>query len=151
MSFFFIYFKQTGIKKKNTLKFWKIFSRTIKPISMKLGTNHPLVKEIQNCSKGQVPFIGGQLWNSKNRDGSFKTLFKNYKARKAKIYRKAPWRSGNPFQIMVPGVKMGHNKENHFYTCLYGENVSKIFSRTIGPEKLKFTWKLSDIAQKQVC
>jgi hypothetical protein len=26
----------------------------------------------------------------------------------------------------------------------------KVFSRTTGPEKLKFTWKLSDIAQKQV-
>jgi hypothetical protein len=28
----------------------KIFSRTSKPISMKLGTNHPSVKGIQECT-----------------------------------------------------------------------------------------------------
>jgi hypothetical protein len=28
----------------------KIFSRTSGPISIKLGTNNPWVKEIQNCS-----------------------------------------------------------------------------------------------------
>jgi hypothetical protein len=31
--------------------FREIFSRTSRPISTKLGTKHPLVKRIRNCSK----------------------------------------------------------------------------------------------------
>jgi hypothetical protein len=38
-------------------KFLKIFSRTNRPDSIKLGTNHPLVKVNQVCSnKGPGPF-----------------------------------------------------------------------------------------------
>jgi hypothetical protein len=36
----------------------KIFSRTSRPNSIKLGINHPWVKGILNCSKGQVLFKG---------------------------------------------------------------------------------------------
>jgi hypothetical protein len=38
------------------------------------------------------------------------------------------------------------------FTCVYiWKNIFEIFfSRTTGPEKLKFTWKLSDIVQNQV-
>jgi hypothetical protein len=34
------------------------FSRTSRPISIKLGTNHPWVKDIVIFSKGQVLFKG---------------------------------------------------------------------------------------------
>jgi hypothetical protein len=35
------------------------FSRTSKPISIKLGTNHPQVEGIQNCTnQGPGPFKG---------------------------------------------------------------------------------------------
>jgi hypothetical protein len=41
------------------------FSRTSKPISIKLGTNHPYVKGIQNCTnQGPRPFQRGD--NHKN-------------------------------------------------------------------------------------
>jgi hypothetical protein len=36
----------------------KIFSRTSRPISIKLGINRPWVKGTLNCSKGQVLFKG---------------------------------------------------------------------------------------------
>jgi hypothetical protein len=40
------------------------FSRTSKPISIKLGTNHPLVKGIQNCTnQGPGPFQRGDNHN----------------------------------------------------------------------------------------
>jgi hypothetical protein len=43
----------------------KIFSRTSQPISIKLGTNHPLVKEILDyTNKGPGPFQRGD--NHKN-------------------------------------------------------------------------------------
>jgi hypothetical protein len=43
------------------------FSRTSKPISFKLGTNHPKVMEIQNCSnEGPGPLQrGGNYKNAK--------------------------------------------------------------------------------------
>jgi hypothetical protein len=42
------------------LQFLKIFSRTSRPISIKLGTNHPSVKGILNCSsKGTDTFQRG--------------------------------------------------------------------------------------------
>jgi hypothetical protein len=47
--------------------FWgkKIFSRTSRPISIKLGTIHPWVRRITNCSnKGSVPLQRGD--NYKN-------------------------------------------------------------------------------------
>jgi hypothetical protein len=50
-------------------------------------------------------------------------------------------------KIMAPG-----GGGNCFYMCLYRENIFKIFfTRTTGLEKLKFTGKLSDRVQKQVC
>jgi hypothetical protein len=48
-------------KSKNTQKlFLKIFSRTSRPKSIKLGTNYPLVKRNQVCSnKGSGPLQRG--------------------------------------------------------------------------------------------
>jgi hypothetical protein len=67
----------------------KIFSRTSRPISLKLGINHPWVKGIVNCSnKGPGPLQRGN--NRKNGVGSFKNLLlQNYSARISHIYRKA--------------------------------------------------------------
>jgi hypothetical protein len=49
------------------------FSRTSRPISIKLGINHPWVKGILNCSnKGPSPLQRGD--NRKNGVGSFKNL-----------------------------------------------------------------------------
>jgi hypothetical protein len=49
----------------------KIFSRTSVLISIKLGTNHPWVKEILNCSnKGPGPLQMGDI--CKNGVGSVK-------------------------------------------------------------------------------
>jgi hypothetical protein len=59
----------------------KIFSsRTSRPISIKLGTNHPLVKEIVNCSnKGPDPLQRGDNYkNVKNRVESYKNLLQNH-------------------------------------------------------------------------
>jgi hypothetical protein len=48
--------------------FLKIFSRTSRPISINLGTNHPWVKEILDCTnKGPCPFQRGD--NHKNENG----------------------------------------------------------------------------------
>jgi hypothetical protein len=57
------------------------FSRTSRPISMKLDINHPWVKGILNCSlKGQVLFKGEikKFKKCKNGVGSFKNLFQNH-------------------------------------------------------------------------
>jgi hypothetical protein len=58
----------------------KIFSRTSRPISIKLCINHPLVKGIINCSnKGPGPFQRGDNYkNAKMGWGSFKNLLKNH-------------------------------------------------------------------------
>jgi hypothetical protein len=58
-------------------KFLKIFFfRTSKPISVKLGTNHPWVKGILNCSnKGPDPFQKGDNYlNAKMGWGHLKIL-----------------------------------------------------------------------------
>jgi hypothetical protein len=55
----------------------KIFSRTSRSISIKLGTNHPWVKGILNCSnEGPSPLQMED--NHKNGVGSFKNLLKNH-------------------------------------------------------------------------
>jgi hypothetical protein len=42
-----------------------IFSRTSKPISIKLGTNHPWVKRIKDCSK-ELPGSFPRVHNHRN-------------------------------------------------------------------------------------
>jgi hypothetical protein len=51
-----------------------LFSRTSRPISIKLGTNHPWVKGILNCAnKGPVPLqIGDNHKNAKIWQGYWK-------------------------------------------------------------------------------
>jgi hypothetical protein len=58
----------------------KFFSRTSRPISMKLGTNHPWVKGIPNCTN-QVPGPFRRGVNHKKAKmgwGSFKNLLRNH-------------------------------------------------------------------------
>jgi hypothetical protein len=55
---------QTGDNHKNVKIGWghlKIFSRTTGPILTRLGTNHPLVKRIQICSKKGIALFQGDI------------------------------------------------------------------------------------------
>jgi hypothetical protein len=102
-------------------KFFKIFSRTSKSISIKLGTNHPEVRGIKNYTI-QVPGPFQRGNNHKNGVGSFKNLLlTNHCARRAHIYMKAFWYNVDSilFKPWSPGVGRGHNRENHIYMCLY--------------------------------
>jgi hypothetical protein len=53
------------------------FSKTSRPISIKLGTNHPWVKRIKDCSsKGQCPLQRGDNYkNAKMGWGHLKIFF----------------------------------------------------------------------------
>jgi hypothetical protein len=56
---------------------------------MQLGTNHPWVKRIKNCSN-KVPGLVQRGDNYKNKVKSFKSLLlKNHKVRKIQIYMTA--------------------------------------------------------------
>jgi hypothetical protein len=59
------------------LKFLKIFSRTSRPISIKLSINHPCVKGIINCSnKGPCPLQrGDNIKNAKMGGGVHLKIF----------------------------------------------------------------------------
>jgi hypothetical protein len=72
------------------------FSRTSRPKSIKLGTNHSWVKGLQVCSiKGQGPFQRGDNHeNIKNGLGSFKNLLKNYRVNFNQTYHKSFWVEG---------------------------------------------------------
>jgi hypothetical protein len=55
-------------------------------------------------------------------------------------------------QMMAPGVGRGHKRGNHFlYVFILEKSFKIFFSRTIKPEKLKFTLKLPYIVQILVC
>jgi hypothetical protein len=71
----------------------KIFSRTSKPISIKLGTNLPWVKGLLNCTnKRPVPLQRGDIHkNAKNLTRSWNFFLENHLARIAHIYMKAFW------------------------------------------------------------
>jgi hypothetical protein len=67
-----------------------VFSRTSKPISIKLGTNYPWVKGILNCSiRSRSSSKGRLLQKCKNGVGSFKNLLNHHRARIGHIYMKA--------------------------------------------------------------
>jgi hypothetical protein len=109
-------------------KFLKIFSGTSRPISIKLGTNHPWVKWILNCSnKGPGPLkTGDNHKNAKNGVGSFQNLLQNHWARIGHIYMKTFWYNVDSelFTSWSPGVGRGHNRENHNYICLWKKSSS---------------------------
>jgi hypothetical protein len=68
------------------------FSRTSRPISIKLGTNHPWVKGILNCTnEGPGPFQRGDNHKNARKSGRSlkKFLLENHWARIAHIYVKA--------------------------------------------------------------
>jgi hypothetical protein len=112
-----IYMNCVYIKKK--------FSRTSRPISINVGTNHPWVKGILNCwNKGPGPFQRRD--NSKNRVGSFKKNFQNHSARIGHIYSESFWYNVNSsfFKSWSPLVGRGHSRENHMYICLYKKKIS---------------------------
>jgi hypothetical protein len=98
----------------------KIFSRTRRQISIKLGTNHPCVKEILVCiNKGSGPFPRGDNHKKcKNLPRSLKKFFLSQN----KLYfyeRFLRWCRFKLAQIMVPeGQGWGHKRGNYFYNCI---------------------------------
>jgi hypothetical protein len=96
------------------------FNQTWYKLSLGKG-NSKLFKLRARCSSK------GRLKKCKNGVGSFKNrLLKNHRTRKAHIYMKAFWYNVNSslLKSLSPGVRRGHNKENHIYMCLYCEKSS---------------------------
>jgi ATP-dependent DNA ligase len=74
---------------ENHIHIEKIFSRTSRPISIKIGANLPWVKRLKiDQKKGQVLFQGEIITEMQKLGGSFKNLLQNHRARRAHIYRK---------------------------------------------------------------
>jgi hypothetical protein len=74
--------------------FLKIFSRTSKPNSIKLGTNHPLIKGIQVCSN-KWPGLLQRGDNHKNGVGSFQNFLQNHKANFNQTWHKSSLGEGD--------------------------------------------------------
>jgi hypothetical protein len=95
----------------------KIFSRTSRPISIKLGINHPWVQGILNCSnKGPGRLQSGD--NHKNGVESFKNLLQNHWARISHIYMKA-FKKEIYWQCDLMAIK----KSN--VACVHRRNISQ--------------------------
>jgi hypothetical protein len=76
-----------------------------------------------------------------------KTLLNNHWARKAQIYMKTFWQSAKSWPHRSGETIIGKT----VFICVYiGRYLKIFFSGTTEPEKLKFTWKFSDIVQNQV-
>jgi hypothetical protein len=138
-------------------KFLKIFSRTSRPISIKLSINHPWVKGILNCSKkGPDSLQRGD--NHKHGMKSSKNLLNNHWAKITHIYIKPFWYNVDSELLTSwsPWVGRGHNRENHIYIqCMFilkknlHHNQKANFNQTLykssfgkGDSKL-FKWKAS--------
>jgi hypothetical protein len=96
----------------------KIFSTTSRPISIKLGTNHPWVKEILNyTNKGPGPFQRGDNHkNAKIIEKSFSLRTTDYSYFYESFLRQCRFKL---VQIMVPkGQGWGHKRGNSFYICI---------------------------------
>jgi hypothetical protein len=84
---------ENNSEKLRLLILQRIFFITSRPISIKLGTNHPCLKGIQGLSY----ILSGHLQrgdNSKHKNGTFNNhLLKNHWTRRAHIYMQAFWHS----------------------------------------------------------
>jgi hypothetical protein len=90
----------------------KTFSRTSRPISIKLGTNHPWVKGILNCTnKGPCRLQRGDNHkNAKIWRGHFNFFFlENHSPRITRIYMNAFWHGSvlSLYKLWSPRVKVG--------------------------------------------
>jgi hypothetical protein len=85
------------------------FSRISRPISIKLGTNHPYVKGILNCSnKRSSPLQrGDNLKNAKMGCVHLEIFFSRTNV------------DSSFLKSWSPGVERGHSRENHIHLCLY--------------------------------
>jgi hypothetical protein len=92
------------------------FSR---PIWIKLGTNYPWIKGIQNCTnKGTGPLERRDNHKNANKGwGHLKIFFKNCWARRAHIYKEVFWQNVDS-SLFKSGVE-SCSRENHIYMCLY--------------------------------
>jgi hypothetical protein len=108
----------------------KIFSRTSRPISMKLGTNHPWVKRIKNCWKERPGSFPGKVNHRNANEGwdHLKIFFlKNHSARRAHIYRKAFWYivDSSLFKSWSLGIGRGNNRVKNIHICFSRKNLFK--------------------------
>jgi hypothetical protein len=107
--------------------YWKKnLSRTSRPDLIKLGTNHPWVREFKILQiKGQILFKGEIITKMQKLGwGHLKTFF--LKNDWAHSYMKAFWHNvDSSLFIMVMGVGRGQVQKNIFI-------LKKIFSRTAG-------------------
>jgi hypothetical protein len=108
-----------------------IFSRTSRPISIKLGTNHPLVKGILNCTtKGSGPLQRGD--NHKNakiwRVPWKKFFLQNHWAKIAHIYMKGFWDSAYLilYKLWSSRVKVGDTRGETIFTFVYWKESFKM-------------------------
>jgi hypothetical protein len=117
----------------------KILSSISRPISIKLGTNHPCIKKIQICTiTGPGPLQRGD--NSKNRVRSVKNCYlQNLWTIKTKINRKSSRYSANwnLLNSWSPWIRWGHNWEKYFYISLYWKK--SFFSKTSRPIHFLYT------------
>jgi hypothetical protein len=124
----------------------KKFSRTSEPISIKLGTNHPYVKGIQNCTnKGPGTLQKGDNHKNANmRWCRLKPFSRSSKPNSIKIGTRYPWMKGIQFYSNKgPGpLQKGNNHKN---VKMGWGNLKIFFSRSTSPEEFIFTWKYSDI------
>jgi hypothetical protein len=118
-----------------------MFSRTTRPISIKLCTNHPLVNGILNYSnKGPGPLqMGANHKKYQNGMGSFQKLLKNYWARTAQVYMKAFWY--NVDSCFYKSWSQGVTIRKTILTCVYikKESTSRPISLKLGTAPI-YSW-----------
>jgi hypothetical protein len=120
----------------------KMFTRTSKPISIKLGTNHLWFKMIKKLWKCQVLFKV-EIFTKMQKWGGVieKSSLREPQVRIVQIYLKASWHSAESILLnsWSPGIWRGHNRVKHFYVCFNRKSL-KIFSRNHwAKNKFKFT------------
>jgi hypothetical protein len=130
------------------------FSRTTGPILTKLGTNHPWGEGIQICSnEGDCPSPRGDDSETVKIHWKFLKIFFSGTSCPNSIKLSTNYFWVKHIQVCSnkgpgPLQKKGDNYKN---VKMGWGHLKIFFSRITGPEKLIFTWKLSDILENQVC
>jgi hypothetical protein len=128
------------------------FSRTAGPILTRLGTDHSYLEGIQVCSnEGDNPSPRGNNSNRMKIHWKFFKIFFSRTSRpnSTKLGKNYPWVKG--IQVCSnEGSGPLQRRVNHKNEKMGRGHLKILFWRTMKPEKLNFTWKLSDMEQRQV-
>ena len=129
----------------------KIFSRTIGPILTRLSTNYLWVKVIQICSKeGDSPFPRGDDSERIKIHWKLLRIFSRT-SKPESIQLGTTYRWVKEIQVCSnKGLGSLQRGDNHKNVRKGWDHLKVVFLRTMKPEKLNFTWKHSDIEQRQV-